>query len=55
MDIIYDGPFDAVEIPTAGMVARRGEPVTVPDDIAKSLIEQGWKPAKKPRTTKESD
>lgn len=36
----YVGPFDAVDIPSAGVVAVKDEPVEVPADVAKSLLEQ---------------
>lgn len=36
----YVGPFDAVDIPSAGITAINGEPVDVPADVAKSLLEQ---------------
>lgn len=33
MKLVYDGPHDAVEVPAAGVVAERGKPVEIPDDI----------------------
>ncbi len=48
MRVTYPGPFDAVEIAATGQIAEQGQPVDVPDDIAVSLVEQGWKTAKKP-------
>lgn len=52
MLLVYPGPFDQVEIPAANVVAKQGVPVDVPDALADSLIEQGWKPAK---SRKDSD
>lgn len=40
MKLIYGGPIDEVEVPDAGIVATRGEPVEVPDDVAARLLEQ---------------
>lgn len=40
MKLIYGGPIDEVEVPDAGIVAARGEPVEVPDDVAARLLEQ---------------
>jgi hypothetical protein len=38
--ITYIGPSDAVEIPDPPLLAVRGEPVEVPDELAKRLLEQ---------------
>ena len=40
--VVYDGPSPAVNIAVEGgsIVAERGEPVDVPDALAKSLCEQ---------------
>jgi hypothetical protein len=40
MKLVYGGPIDEVEVPAAGVVARRGEPVDVPDEVAELLLEQ---------------
>ena len=48
--LIYPGPFEAVDLPQ-GIRAHRGQKVDVPDELAESLIAQGWK--KPPRTRKE--
>jgi hypothetical protein len=50
--LIYRGPFEAVEIPAAGIVAVHGQPVEVPDAVAESLLRQGWTPAKAPKQQK---
>jgi hypothetical protein len=58
MKIVYDGPFDEVEVPAAGVVAKRGEPVDVDADVARSLLEQDvWSeaPAEKPAGGKSKD
>lgn len=51
MKLRYPGPYPSVEIPAAGLVARRGETVEVPDDLAASLVRQGWEkvPARRRR------
>lgn len=38
--ITYVGPSDAVEIPSLGLVAVKGEPIEVPADAAKALLAQ---------------
>ena len=48
MRVTYQGPFDAVEIAATGQIAKQGQPVDVPKDVGESLVEQGWKLAKKP-------
>lgn len=52
--IVYVGSADEVEVPAAGIFAKKGEPVEVEDDVAKSLLKQesNWaagkaKPSKK--------
>lgn len=60
MRIVYQGPIDALEIPTDDnlYVAERGKPVELPDEIALALLDQAdWKtaeaplPASTPKTT----
>lgn len=49
--VVYVGHFDEVEVPEAGIVARQGEPVEVPDDLARCMLEQDiWSeaPAEEP-------
>ena len=41
MKVVYDGPFDEVEILETGQVAKRGEPLDVADELGKRLVEQG--------------
>lgn len=41
MQLIYQGMFDAVEVPEAGIMAKRGEPVEVPDGIGARLLLAG--------------
>jgi hypothetical protein len=58
MRIVYDGPFDEVEVPDGGFVAARGEPVDAPDDVAARLLEQDtWSEAlaEKPAGGKSKD
>jgi hypothetical protein len=40
MKVVYDGPFDEVEILETGQVAKRGEPVEVDAALAARLLEQ---------------
>lgn len=40
--VAYGGPYQAVDIPSLGCVARKGEPIEVEDEIAESLLRQGW-------------
>jgi hypothetical protein len=39
--LIYEGMFDAVEVPEAGIVAARGEPVDVSDEVGERLLLAG--------------
>lgn len=57
MNLIYGGPYDEVEVPAAGVVARRGEPVEIEDEaIAKSLLKQDiWTEAPAPRQRKKEE
>jgi hypothetical protein len=60
MKVIYDGPYEAVELPLSPSrteVVEKGESIDVPDDIAKNLIEQGtWvEPKASHRSKKEED
>lgn len=43
MKVVYQGPFDEVEVPFdfgGSVKARKGETVDVPDTIGKGLLEQ---------------
>jgi hypothetical protein len=40
VSVVYVGPYPEVEVPAAGIVAKHGEPVDVPEDVAKSLLTQ---------------
>lgn len=54
--VVYNGPFDEVEVPTPDgrvFVAKRGEPVEVPEELAKSLLEQDIWDARKAPAKKE--
>lgn len=56
MLIVYTGQFDEVEVPYTDdevrklLIARRGEPVECPAELAASLLEQSeaWRPAESP-------
>jgi len=52
--LTYTGPYDEVEIPSAGVVCKRGETVDVPDELGKSLLEQAdnWRAKAGPKTDK---
>lgn len=50
--ITYTGPHDEVEIPSAGVVCKRGESVDVPDELGVSLLSQPTWQAAKPATVK---
>lgn len=55
MKLIYPGPSEAVDLHDFGITAERGKPTDVPDEIAGSLLEQGWtepKPRKAPAVKK---
>ncbi len=58
IDVTYVGPFDEVEFEQGAVwrLAKKGEPVSVPDAVAESLLEQpdNWQRAKKSPTKKES-
>lgn len=52
--LIYEGPYSAVEVPSLGITAIKGEPVEVPANAATALIRQGWQEVKaKKETVKE--
>ena len=59
MRLIYQGPFDGVEIPVLGdLVVKRGEPVDIPSEIAEQLLGQGdnWtKAGRKQKPAQEDD
>lgn len=40
MQIVYVGPFEAVEIPKAGVRAENGVPLEVDDELGAALLEQ---------------
>lgn len=53
MQLIYGGPLADVDVPEAGIVAYRGEPVEVEDSIARRLLEQDtWTEAKPAKAAK---
>ena len=56
MKLTYTGPHDEVEIPSAGVVCKRGESVEVPEELGASLLEQAdnWQPVKATTSKKES-
>lgn len=48
--VVYQGPIDAVVIAATGQEAKVGVAVEVPDDVAESLLAQGWKLDTKSKT-----
>lgn len=50
----YCGPDAEVDIPTLGMLCKRGEAINVPDDVAKNMLEQpaNWRLPKRKTTPK---
>lgn len=48
--LVYIGSRDAVIVPDAGLTAVRGEPVSIPAELAASLLAQGiWREAEAKR------
>jgi hypothetical protein len=56
MRITYVGSYDEVEVPSVGVVCKRGATVEVPDSLADSLLEQSdnWQPVKATEKKKEA-
>lgn len=56
MTLIYRGPHDSVDVPVPGtldvIVAVRGAPVDVPEDLARRLLEAGTTTVADPDATK---
>lgn len=54
--ITYVGSHDEVEIPSVGVVCKRGATVEVSDSLADSLLEQpdNWQPVKATEKKKEA-
>jgi hypothetical protein len=49
--VAYDGPYAAVEVPSLGLTAVKGDPIEVADDIAQALLRQGWQEIKAKKET----
>jgi len=49
--VAYNGPYSAVEVPSLGLTAEKGDPIEVADDIAQALLRQGWQEIKAKRET----
>ncbi len=49
--VAYDGPYSAVEVPSLGLTAEKGDPIEVADDIAQALLRQGWQEIKAKKET----
>lgn len=49
----YHGPEAEVEVPTLGMLCKRGETIDVPADVAKNMLEQeaNWRRPKAAKVT----
>lgn len=41
--LVYEGPYGAVDVPSIGVTATKGEPVEIDEAVAESLIRQGWR------------
>lgn len=54
MKFTYIGPYDEVEIPSAGVVCKRGESVDVPDSLRLQDQPSNWEPVKPTVTKKEN-
>jgi hypothetical protein len=54
MKLTYPGPFEGVTVLATGQKAKRGTPIEIPDDIAASLLDQGWEPVKAPKPASKS-
>ena len=54
MKVRYTEGPDELVIAAIGVKAKRGEAVEVPNEIGKSLIEQGWENVKSTPKKKES-
>ena len=58
MKLVYVGSHYEVEVTDSGHTARRdGDPIDVPDDVAKRLLDQtnNWKQADAPKPTPNAD
>ncbi|MFE0648549.1 hypothetical protein ACFVZH_08185 [Streptomyces sp. NPDC059534] len=49
--VAYDGPYSAVEVPSLGLTAEKGDPIEVAEPIAQALLRQGWQEIKAKRGT----
>ena len=55
VEVVYDGPYSSVVVPSLGLTVQKGSPVKVEQDDAKALVRQSvWKVAKAPVETKET-
>ncbi|MGW6571669.1 hypothetical protein ACWGAN_05765 [Streptomyces sp. NPDC054945] len=44
--VAYSGPYSAVEVPSLGVTAEKGDPIEVAEDVAQALLRQGWQEVK---------
>ena len=49
--VAYNGPYSAVEVPSLGLTAEKGDPIEVADEVAQALIRQGWQEIKAKKET----
>ncbi|MFC9231037.1 hypothetical protein ACFTZI_19100 [Streptomyces decoyicus] len=49
--VAYNGPYSAVEVPSLGLTAVKGDPIEVTEDVAHALIRQGWQEIKAKKET----
>lgn len=48
MKVKYQGPLQAVRVPALDAIVEQGKAVDAPEDVAASLIAQGWAEVKPP-------
>lgn len=49
--VAYNGPYKAIEVPSLGITAVKGEPVEVEEEAASALLRQGWQEIKAKKET----
>ncbi|MEV7589732.1 hypothetical protein AB0O42_05605 [Streptomyces sp. NPDC089922] len=49
--VAYSGPYSAVEVPALGLTAGKGDPIEVAEDVAETLLRQGWQEVKAKKET----
>ncbi|MFJ7590187.1 hypothetical protein ACIQZO_22930 [Streptomyces sp. NPDC097617] len=49
--VAYNGPYSAVDVPSLGVTAEKGDPIEVAEDVAQALLRQGWQEVKAKKET----